>query len=40
MSTTVSGYDYEHDFVELDGGPNTYNSIRETVRVDQGVQYG
>ena len=40
VSTTVSGYDSEHDFMELDDETNMHNGIRKTVRVDQGVQYG
>ena len=40
VSTTVSGYDSKHDFMEFDDGTDMYNGIRKTVRVDQGVQYG
>lgn len=39
VSTTVSGYNSEHDFMELDDETNAHNGIRKTVRVDQGVQY-
>ena len=39
VSTTVSGYGSEHEFIELDDGSDMHNGIRKTVRVDQGVQY-
>ena len=39
VSTTVPGYDSEHDFMELNDEINMHNGIRKTVRVDQGVQY-
>lgn len=40
VSTTVSGVDSEHNFVELGDETNMHNGIRKTVRVDHGVQYG
>lgn len=40
VSTTISGYSPEHDFIELDDGDDMHNGIRKTVRVDQGVHYG
>ena len=40
VSTTISGYDSEHDRMDLADETDLHNGIRKTVRVDQGVQYG
>ena len=40
VSTTIFGYNSEHDRIELNDGNDMHNVIRKTVRVDQGVQYG
>lgn len=39
VTTTFSGYNFEHDSTWLDDETNTHNGILKTVRVDQGVQY-